>query len=103
MTFGPMPIGTWSAHEAPNTGRAHQLLQAGRLYCVIKEFVDYDRHAHAVGEQWRFLGFSLLPSDDGMSFFVSFDEAQEWHIRLQWRAEEQAHVLDNLSEYVRAL
>jgi len=103
MTFGPMPIGTWSAHDAPNSGRAHNFLQAGKLYVVIKEFADYDRHTHALGEQWCFLGFSFLPYDDGMSFFVSFDGAQEWHIRLQWRAEEQAHVLDNLSEYVRAL
>ena len=103
MMFGPKPIGTWSGHKAPNCGPVHDFLQAGKLYNVIKEFSDYDHHTHAVGEQWGFLGYSFLPYDDGMSFFVSFDGNEEWHIRLQWRTEEQAHVLDNLSDYVSAL
>lgn len=103
MTFGPMPMGTLSGHTASNSGMVHDFLQAGKLYAVIKEFADYDHHMHVVSEQWWFLGYSFLPYDDGMSFFVSFDGAEEWHIRLQWRAEEQAHVLDNLSEYVRAI
>jgi len=38
-----------------------------------------------------------------MSFFVSFDGEQEWHIRLQWRPEEQGQLLDNLAQYIRAL
>jgi hypothetical protein len=38
-----------------------------------------------------------------MSFFVSLDGTQEWHIRLQWRAEAQGHILDRLPEYLDAL
>ena len=36
-----------------------------------------------------FLGHSFLPYEDGMSFFVSIDGINEWHLRLQWRPEEQ--------------
>jgi len=42
------------------------------------------------------------PNDD-MSFFVSFDDRQEWLVRLQWRPEEQGVVLDNLAEYIGAI
>jgi hypothetical protein len=103
MTLGPKQIGTWSDHVLSNSGSAHDFLQPREFYAVIKEFADHDRHMHAVGETWCFLGYSFLPYDDGMSFFVSFDGEAEWQIRLQWRAEEQAHVLDNLSEYVIAI
>jgi len=103
MTFGPKPIGSWSGHKAQNCGPNHDFLHAGKSYEVIKEFADYDRHTHPVGETWSFLGYSFLPYDDGMSFFVSLDGKQEWHIRLQWRPEEQGHLLDNLSGYIRAL
>jgi len=103
MTFGPKAIGTWSGPKAPNGGADHDFLRAGKRYTVIKKFADYDHHTHAVDESWMFLGYSFLPYDDGMSFFVSLDGKQEWHIRLQWRPEEQGPVLDNLSEYIRAL
>lgn len=103
MTFGPKPIGSWSGHKAANCGASHDFLKAGKHYKIIKEFVDYDRHLHVVGEKWVFLGCSFLPYEDGMSFFVSFDGEQEWLIRLQWRPEEQGHVLDNLAEYVSAI
>jgi Domain of unknown function (DUF3601) len=103
MTYGPKPLGTWSNHEAPNCGSSHNFLRAGQRYRVKREFSDHDGHAHPRGEEWLFLGYSFAPYDDGMSFFVSLDGAQEWQIRLQWRAEEQGHVLDHLSEYVGAL
>lgn len=103
MTFGPKPAGTWTGHKAANCGDNHNFLRAGERYEVIQEFTDYDQHLHAVGESWVFLGYSFLPYDDGMSFFVSFDGEQEWHIRLQWRPEEQGQLLDNLEQYIRAL
>ena len=103
MTFGAKPKGSWSGHKAPNCGASHEFLRTGKRYNVVKEFMDYDRHIHPQGEQWSFLGYSFLPYDDGMSFFVSFDDQQEWHVRLQWRPEEQGHVLDNLAEYIRVL
>ena len=103
MTFGPKPFGTWSSHKAPNCGTAHDFLRSGQRYRVTKDFSDYDRHVHPAGEEWTFLGYSFLPYDDGMSFFISLDGLQEWQLRLQWRTEEQGHVLDNLSEYVGVL
>jgi len=103
MTYGPKPTGTWSGHKAPNSGASHSFLRGGQRYRVKSEFADYDGHTHPVGEEWLFLGYSFLPHDDGMSFFVSLDGTQEWHIRLQWRADAQGHVLDRLPEYLDAL
>jgi len=41
------------------------------------------------------------PYEDGLSLFVSIDGVSEWHIRLQWRPEQQGAIIDNLSHYVR--
>jgi len=103
MTYGPKPIGTWSGSKAQNCGASHSFLRAGQRYRLKTEFLDHDGHVHPVGEQWLFLGYSFAPYDDGMSFFVSLDGVQEWLVPLQWRAEEQGHVLDHLSEYIDAL
>lgn len=103
MTIGPKPIGAWSGQKAANCGNSHEFLHASMRYVVIKEFKDFDRHVHPVGEEWSFLGYSFLPYDNGMSFFVSFDDLQEWRLRLQWRAEEQGRVLDRLAEYISPL
>lgn len=72
-------------------------------YRVIKAFTDFDRHVHLEGEEWSFLGSAFVPYDDGMSFFVSFDDQQEWQVRLQWRPEEQGDVLDHLADYIGAV
>ena len=69
----------------------------------MREFVDYDGHRHPVGEEWRFCGCSFVPYEDGMSFFVSLDDEHEWHLRLQWRVDEQGAILDHLTEYLQAL
>jgi hypothetical protein len=98
--FGPKPMGFWSGSTSPNSGPKHEFLQAGSRYKVMREFRDYDRFVHRVGETWTFCGWSFLPYDDGMSFFVSLDGLQEWHLRLQWRPEEQGSILDHLEEYV---
>ena len=98
--YGPEPIGYWSGLAGPNCGREHQFLRAAKRYRVIKSFRDYDGDMHQIGEEWTFLGYSFLPYDDGMSWFVSLDDVQEWHIRLQWRPEAQGEVLDDLSSYI---
>lgn len=103
MNLGPAPPGTWSAHDAPNFSTAHDFLQAGRRYQVVKQFADHDGRVHPAGEAWTFLGCSFVPHDDGMSFVVSFDDRHEWLLRLQWRADEQAEVLDHLADYLAAL
>ncbi|WP_161966130.1 DUF3601 domain-containing protein [Steroidobacter cummioxidans] len=98
--YGPESIGYWSDLKAPNCGSKHQHLMAGKRYRVAREFRDYDRDTHPIGESWVFMGYSFLPYDDGLSLFVSLDGKQEWHIPMQWRPEEQGPVLGNLAEYV---
>ena len=69
----------------------------------MKEFTDFDREIHPVGEEWVFIGTAFLPYDDGRSLFVSADGTREWHIRMQDREEEQRGILDTLYEYVVAV
>lgn len=69
---------------------------------VVVEFADYDGDIHRAGESWTFLGANVLPNEDGQSLFVSCDDEREWHIRLQWRDEKQAEVLDHFERYVEA-
>ena len=76
-------------------------MRAGRRYEVVRAFTDFDGGEHPVGESWTFLGASFLPYDDGQSLFVSLDGEREWHIRMQWREEEQGAVLDHWDGYVR--
>jgi len=68
---------------------------AGERYVVALPFVELDGDAHPVGEAWAFIGAAFLPYDDGQSLFVSLDGKQEWHIRLRWRADAQAEILDH--------
>jgi hypothetical protein len=98
--FGPRPAGFWSDHHLSSK---HQFLAAGLRYRVVKEFADFDRDRHPIGEEWVFLGCAFLPYEDGLSFFVSLDGTQEWHIRLQWRPEQQGGVLDALNEYLQPI
>src|SRR5687767_5144344 len=101
--YGPEKLGFWSSAKAPNCGPKHQFLTAGMRYRVIKEFTDHDRHIHSPGEEWLFLGYSFLPYDDGLSWFVSFDGTQEWHIPMQWTDDEQGKTIDALASYVQAI
>jgi hypothetical protein len=99
---GPEPIGFWSSLTAPNCGPDHLSLKGGQRYRVIQAFTDFDGDTHPVGEEWTFRGHCFLPYEDGLSWFVSLtgDEAQEWHIRMQWREDQQGPVIDNLDQYV---
>ena len=96
---GPEPRGHWTASL---TKGAFEHLSPGTRYVVSKAFRDFDGHLHPLGESWEFLGHNYLPHDDGLSLFVSRDGMSEWHIRLQWRAEQQGEIIDNLGDYVRA-
>ena len=100
---GPHPAGFWSGRPSANGGSQHGCLHAGRRYRVVREFVDYDGDCHPAGEEWRFCGWSFVPYEDGMSFFVSLDDRQEWQLRLQWREEAQGAILDHLTDYLQAL
>ena len=98
--YGPEQPGHWTSTETSNCGQEHLYLCAGKWYRVAASFLDFDGDRHEKGERWLFLGYSYLPCDDGMSWFVSLDGIREWHIRLQWRPGAQIEILDNLARYV---
>ncbi len=93
--FGPKPFGYWSARVSEPRGA----LQLGQRYRVIREFFDYDRVLHPVGETWRFVGSGFLPYDNGLSLFVQTVDG-EWHIRLQLDVEEQGPIWADFVSYV---
>jgi hypothetical protein len=94
------PKGTYTDR---GIGGSYEHLLPGKRYRVVKEFKDFDRDLHPVGEEWVFLGTAFLPYDDGRSLFVSVDGEREWHIRMQDREEEQRGILDDLQNYVVAV
>lgn len=75
-------------------------LQPGHRYHVIRPFFDFDCLGHPVGENWRFLNAQFLPHEDGLSLLVEADGAPQRQIRLQWRPEAQAEVIDALETYL---
>nr|WP_165388510.1 DUF3601 domain-containing protein [Sphingomonas populi] len=79
------------------------MLQPDRRYTVVREFTDFDGVLHPRGESWRFLTYSFLPYDDGLSLFVSLDDESEWHVRLQDRPEQQGGIVSNLASYLAPL
>lgn len=74
-------------------------LEQEQPYKVIKEFIDYDKEVHPVGESWIYIGTAFLPYEDGLSLFVKKDNVETTY-RLQWRKEEQAYIIDNFKDFV---
>ena len=100
--IGPKKRGYWSGTGSRNGGRkSHQHLLPDTSYSVVQPFTDYDGDVHSVGETWAYRGYRFLPYEDGLSLFVSLSNDDEWHIRMQWRPEEQGEILDNLEAYVQ--
>jgi hypothetical protein len=95
---GPQPRGFWTGAN-PQTAFKHLIPDA--RYAVLRDFNDYDGKVHVAGETWTFLGHNFLPHDDGLSLFVSLDGDREWHIRLQWRDDQQGPLIDRLEDYIR--
>lgn len=95
--YGPCPPGHFTAPAGAND---FQELVAGRTYRVVQSFTDYDGDLHPAGESWTYLSHNFVPYDDGLSLFVSLDGAQEWQIRLCWRPDYQAHIIDSLGDYL---
>lgn len=75
-----------------------QLVQ-GKTYRVIRPFTDYDRMLHPIGETWVFNGTRFLPYEDGLTLHV-LQDGQNRVYRLQWRAGEQAALIDHFRDYV---
>lgn len=98
--FGPRPLGFWSRPPQHDGDGAYRHLRVGCRYAVALPFFDFDGDAHPVDETWTFLGWSYQRHDDGLSLFVSPDDAAEWHIRLMCTPEEQGAVVDALSSHL---
>lgn len=74
-------------------------LTPGKIYRVIHPFKDYDAILHPADEKWRFIEKGFLPYEDGLSLMVE-RQGQKVTIRLQWREEAQAEIIDHFSEFV---
>lgn len=74
-------------------------LVPGQTYSVIAEFTDYDGIIHPVGERWRFVEKNFLPYEDGLTLVMERN-GKNVPFRLQWRAEAQAEIIDNFSDFV---
>lgn len=77
----------------------HQQMVAGREYMIVKSFRDFDGAERSAGERWVFKGYDFLPYDDGLTLFTDPGP----NVRLQWRRESQADIIDNLGDYIRAV
>jgi hypothetical protein len=97
--IGPQPIGFWSRGGGQGSS-ARPFPSPGVRYRVIRAFADHDGDLHPVGEEWTFLGSAFLPYEDGLSWFVTLDQEEEWHIRMQWREEAEGPVIDALDQYL---
>ncbi|GAB3634493.1 hypothetical protein GCM10027422_00830 [Hymenobacter arcticus] len=80
---------------------AIQALVPGQCYCVMREFVDYDRQVHPVGETWVFESTNFVPYEDGLTLHVRVGGLPVVY-RLQWRPEEQAALIENFTDFVAA-
>ena len=70
-------------------------LVAGKAYRVVTLFEDYDGTTHEVGESWRYVGKNFLPYEDGLTLLLDAGETRQ--LRLQWRPETQAHIIEHFS------
>ena len=97
-----LPLLNWSRpklREGP-MAKPFKHLRPGLRYHVVRPFFDYDCIGHPAGESWIFDGSSFLPYDDGLSLFVTRDDARSQHIRLQWRPETQGAVIDAMDHFI---
>lgn len=76
-------------------------LVPGKKYKVVRQFLDYNKILHPVGETWRFERTAFLPYEDGLSLFVVPENAPgSISYRFQWTEEEQAFIIRNFLEFV---
>lgn len=77
-------------------------LWVGRNYRIIRPFRDYDGNLHEPGDGWTYRGHSFLPYEDGLTLWIERPgkKVQCSSIRLQWRPESQADIIDRLQEYI---
>lgn len=71
-------------------------LVIGRHYRVIRPFTDYDGRLRERGETFVYRGHNFLPYEDGLTLLIDPGGS----IRLQWREETQAQIIDSLELYI---
>jgi Domain of unknown function (DUF3601) len=74
-------------------------LKPGESYIVIKEFTDYDRILHKVGERWIFVGIDYLPYHSGLSLNV-IENGESVIYRFQDELDQQQKLLECFIDYV---
>ncbi|MDH6253364.1 hypothetical protein M2347_003091 [Chryseobacterium sp. H1D6B] len=77
-------------------------LEKGKTYKVKKEFLDYDRITHRIGEVWIFHKTTFLPYHSGLTLFVIENEKNVTY-RFQSEPEEQQELLNTFMEYVESI
>jgi len=97
--FGPKERGFWTQFGGRDCRKDYKHLVVGSSYRVAKSFKDFDGDSITAGDTWVYLGVSFFPYEAGISLFVSFDNEQEWVIRLQDYPESQGEIVDYLSDY----
>lgn len=74
-------------------------LEKGKTYRVTKEFTDYDRIIHKIGEVWTFEKTTFLPYHSGLTLFV-IEDGKPVIYRFQSEPEEQQELLNHFMEYL---
>ena len=74
-------------------------LIAATKYIVKREFIDYDKIIHPIGETWVFVNISYVAYHDGVCLHVLFNESPTKY-RFMDIPEEQKAIIDNFLDYV---
>jgi hypothetical protein len=74
----------------------------GETYTVVKEFTDYDRNKHPVGEKFEFELYDYYLFDAGYAICIK-KNGEDKIIRLKDDEKHQAHIIKILDEYIKPL
>lgn len=74
-------------------------LTPGHTYSLVRGFTDHDGCQHEPDDYWRYLGYSFLPYEDGLTLFFISNRAEEKTVRLQHRPETEGAIIDALDSY----
>ena len=77
-------------------------LEKGKTYKITKEFIDYDRIVHKIGEVWTFNKTTFLPYHSGLTLFV-IENDKSVSYRFQSEQEEQEELLHTFMNYVEQI
>jgi len=84
------------------TAWEQECAQRGRVFEIVRAFVDADGDNHEPGEAWTIVGTGFNKFEDVMWIGVRTADGREWLIPLGWRDASQADVLERWAAYVRA-